>query len=320
MTLPHAYPFDPTYGYTPEGLLAIEPPPEPDDFAAFWKPLFDATVATPLNTAFTDVPSRDPDYRIRLVRFDGWNGVQLGAWLVRPAHTGVGRFIVVGHGYYNRPIEDVWFAPGTAALFLACRGLGLSRTAGLSDQTMLHVLNGIEDKANYVHRGCVADTWSAASLMLQAFPEAAGRLEYSGESFGGGIGAMALAWDERFSFAQLRVPSFGHQPLRLRCPCTGSGEAVRRKWERWPEIYDRTLRYFDAAAHARRIRTPTHYACALFDPAVPPPGQFAVYNAAAGPKRLTIWQTGHHDWPGTAEDVRRADAEAEEFCRCYVNA
>lgn len=307
----HAYAFDPTYGYDLAALLAVAPPSEPDDFAAFWQATYDEAATPDLQADFADVASPTPGFRVRLVHYDSWQGVRLGAWLVTPADADVRRFVVVGHGYYNRPIEDIGYTPGTAALFIACRGLGLSRTAGISDQTALHVLNGIEDKSTYVHRGCVADTWAAAHLMSQTFPSAAGRLEYLGESFGGGIGAMALAWDRRFAFATLRVPSFGHHPLRLRHACNGAGEAVRRKWERSPDIYERTLRYFDAAVHAQRLNLPTHFACALFDPAVPPPGQFAVHNAAPGAKKLTVWQAGHHNWAGTATDVKRADADAE---------
>ena len=55
---------------------------------------------------------------------------------------------------------------------------------------------------------------------------AARRLDYMGISFGGGIGALALPWDERFHRAHLNVPSFGHHPLRLTLPepdTTGSG-------------------------------------------------------------------------------------------------
>ena len=241
--------------------------------------------------------------------------MRLGAWLVEPERGAIDRFVVAGHGYYNRPIEDVWYDDGVATLFLSCRGLGLSRVAGLSDQTGFHVLHGIEDRSTYVHRGCVADTWTAATAMLHAFPEAAGRLEYDGESFGGGIGAMALAWDDRFTTARLRVPSFGHHPLRLSTRCVGSGDAVRRMHDRHPEIYERTLRYFDAATHAGRVNIPVFFACARFDPSVPPPGQFAVHNAVGGRKGLLVWTTGHHAWPGEKAEIARAGVQADAFRR-----
>ena len=316
--LPHAYGFDPTYGYAVERMLTIQPPAEPDDFAPFWRRTYAEARDTPLRLTAEDVPSSVPGFRVRLLRYDGWQGVRLGAWLVVRDEGDVRRYVVAGHGYYNRPIEDVWYDAGVATLFLACRGLGLSRTEGISDQTALHVLNGIEDKTTYVHRGCVADTWTGASAMLALFPRAAGRLEYDGESFGGGIGAMALSWDDRFTTARLRVPSFGHHPLRLTMRCVGSGDAVRRACVRHPNIYERTLRYFDAAVHAGRIGVPTHFACAAFDPSVPPPGQFAVHNAMRASKALTVWTTGHHAWAGTEADVRRARTEAEAFRRAYT--
>jgi len=40
-----------------------------------------------------------------------------------------------------------------------------------------------------------------------------------------------------------------------------------------------TLAYYHAAVAARQIRQPMHVPAARFDPAVAPPGQFAVYNA-----------------------------------------
>jgi cephalosporin-C deacetylase len=117
-----------------------------------------------------------------------------------------------------------------------------------------------------------------------------------GISLGGGLGAIALAWDTRLGRGHLNVPTFGHQPLRLELPCVGSGEAVRvfaRTHGRLPEA----LRYLDAALAARHIRQPVHVAAARFDPVVPPPGQFAVYNALPGDRRLFVLEAGHFDYP-----------------------
>lgn len=308
--LPHDFPFDPTYGYTLDRLLALRPPTEPAGFETFWRETFDTTTAVPLAMTSEPVESRDPAFRARLIHFDGFEGVRLGGWLIEPADAQATRFAVVGHGYYNRPFEDLSYEPGVAALFMCCRGLGASRCAAISDVTAFHVLHGIEAKETYVHRGCVADTWSAASAVLELFPHAAGRLEYRGGSFGGGIGAMALPWDDRFVFAALGVPSFGNHPLRVTLPCVGSGAAVGLKWERDPAVLD-VLAYFDAATHAARIRIPTHVTCAVFDPAVPPPGQFSVFNAIASQKKLHVIQAGHFQWAGTAEDDANAAADCD---------
>ena len=58
-----------------------------------------------------------------------------------------------------------------------------------------------------------------------------------------------------------------------------------------------------------RIPIPTHVDCALFDPAVPPPGQFCVYNAIRSPKKLFVRQAAHFEFPGVAaDDARNAES------------
>ena len=70
------------------------------------------------------------------------------------------------------------------------------------------------------------------------------------------------------------------------------------------------------SAHSAWFASPTAHPAARFDPAVPPPGQFAVYNALAGPKELFVLRAGHFDHAGTiAEDRRLLDALAYFFNR-----
>jgi cephalosporin-C deacetylase len=62
-----------------------------------------------------------------------------------------------------------------------------------------------------------------------------------------------------------------------------------------------TLAYYDAASAAQWVRIPMHIGAALFDPVVAPPGQFAIFNALAGPKELFVLDAGHYDYPGKRE-------------------
>ena len=159
-------------------------------------------------------------------------------------------------------------------------------------EASLHVLHGIGNRETYIHRGCTAEIWSAASVLIEQFPAVTESLHYFGSSFGGGIGALAMPWDSRFHSVYLDVPSFGNHPLRVQTPCAGSGESVRLHYEKRPRVM-KTLAYFDSATAARFIRIPAFVSAALSDPAVPPAGQFAVYNALAGPKELFVRSTGH---------------------------
>ncbi len=150
------------------------------------------------------------------------------------------------------------------------------------------MLHDIDKPQRYLIGGCVEDVWVGVSVLQALFPQVEGHIGYQGTSFGGGIGAMAMAWDGRIQRGALNVPTFGHQPLRLTLPTIGSGDAVARFERRRGHVME-TLQYYDAALAARHITVPTHVTAALFDPAVAPPGQFAVYNALAGPRSCLWW-------------------------------
>lgn len=267
----HAYPFNPTYGYDLDDLLAIEPPEPPDDFAAFWRDLYARTLTVSVEPTLRELSSPHPRTRVFEIAFTSLDGIRIGGWLTRPRDEPVERGVVVSHGYGGREGPDFHLPFRRAALIFPCaRGLSRSARADLPSNPDAHVLHGIERRETYIHGGCAADTvWCAASALLELFPMAASSLAYLGISFGGGIGALALPWDERFHHAHLNVPSFGHHPLRLTLPCIGSGEAVRRYQQQTGRALT-TLRYFDAAVAAQWLQIPIHIAAARFDPAVPP--------------------------------------------------
>ncbi|WP_230314354.1 acetylxylan esterase [Candidatus Contendibacter odensensis] len=306
----HSYPFDPTYSHDLAALLSIAAPAEPADFAPFWRDLYSRARSVPVAPTLQEISSPQPRIRVFEVEFTSLNGVRIGGWLTRPRADPVERGVVVSHGYGGRDEPDFHLPFKRAALIFPCaRGISRSARADVPSDPYAHVLHGIQRPESYVHGGCAADTvWCAASALLELFPMAARRLDYLGISFGGGIGALALPWDQRFHRAHLNVPSFGHHPLRLSLPCVGSGEAVRSYQRQTGRALD-TLRYFDAAVAARYLQLPLHIAAARFDPAVPPPGQFAIYNAMAGSKQLFVLQAGHFDHAGTAaENARLLDA------------
>lgn len=290
---------DPTYGYTLPELLTVGAPEAPADFATFWTGLYDrARLVDPAPVTRRAGPVWD-------VQFTSLDGARLGGWLSLPADGIIERGLVVGHGYGGRAAPEPAVPVERAAVLYFCsRGMPeRGRQAGIPDTSRLHVVHGIATRDTYVHAGCAADLWCAVSALCRLVPQAAARIDYLGGSFGGGIGALALPWDDRISRACLQVPSFGNHPLRLTMPCTGSGEAVREHARAHPEVVD-VLRYFDAATAARFLRIPTHVGLARADAAVPPPGQFAVYNALAGPRERFVLTAGHTDYPGKAGETR----------------
>ncbi|MDF2506863.1 MAG: deacetylase [Microbacterium sp.] len=275
-------------------LTPLAPPAEPDDFDDFWRATFQEFGAGPVPWELTRELAPTETHRVSEVRFHSSADEAAAAYLLLPHILGSApRGLVVGHGYGGRTAPDLdRIPPDTAAIFPVAPGTHIgtpSRFPALPDE---HVLAGIAHRDTYSHRFSAADIWRAATILLEMVPAVAGTLDFSGGSFGGGIGALALPWDERFRRAVLDVPSFGNHDVRLSRRCTGSGEAVRQHLQRHPE--DRpVLDYFDAAIAARRLRLPVQVTAAVLDPAVDPRGQFAVYHALAGPRRLSVRAAGH---------------------------
>ncbi|KJL28904.1 acetylxylan esterase [Microbacterium oxydans] len=283
--------------YSLRELLTPAPAPaEPDGFDAFWRATFEEFGAGPVGWRLERELAPTDAHRITEIRFDSSAGEQAVAYVMVPhASEAVRRGLVVGHGYGGRTGPDLDRVPAdTAAIFPCAPGTHTgvdSRFPATPDQ---HVLAGIEHRDTYSHRFTAADLWRAATALLDIAPTASDALDYSGGSFGGGIGALALPWDARFRRAALDVPSFGDHTIRLSRRCTGSGEAVRQHLRAHPEVRS-VLDHHDAAIAARRLRIPTLVSAAVLDPAVDPRGQFAVYHALPGSRRLSVRACGHLD-------------------------
>jgi len=310
----HNYPFDPCYGYSQDDLLAVGAPDGPEDFYAFWTKRYLRAMEMDPKPVIKPLGRVKKGWRTHDLSYQSTDGVKIGGWCLTPADGPVEKVLVILHGYGGRVAPDYhWEFEKTALLFPCARGIGRSPHRPISANPMWHVLHDIQNPDLYVHGGCVADVWLGVGAALGLFPQAEGRIGLIGASFGGGIGTMALAWDRRIARAHFSVPSFGNQPLRLKLKTTGSGAAVQSMHKRKPAIVERTLGYFDAAIAARWVTVPVHFGCALFDPMVAPPGQFAIHNAVRSEKRLFTLRAGHFEYPGQGSDERAMLQEVHEF-------
>lgn len=271
---------------------------EPADFDAFWRDTFQTFGTGAVDHETVAELDSSGTHRVTEIRFpSSADEPAVGFVMVPRVSSVIRRGLVVGHGYGGRTgPEPERVPPDTAAIFPCAPGTHLAVRSRFPAPADEHVLAGISHRDTYSHRFAAADIWRAATVLLDLVPGAAGRLDFSGTSFGGGIGALALPWDARFRRAALDVPSFGDHSTRLSRRCTGSGEAVRRHLRSHPEVRP-VLDYFDAAVAARRLRIPVHVAAAVRDPAVDPRGQFAVYHSLPGPRRLSVRACGHLDGP-----------------------
>jgi len=314
-TLEHAFPFDPCYGYDLDGLLAVVPPEPPPGFAGFWARRYDRALDVDTNPKVSPGHQRHRHFRIFDLRYRSTEGFPTRGWLLTPRSGAQRMGLVLGHGYGGIQAPDTDLPFRDAVYLIPCfRGLGCSRDPRIPSDPSAHVLHEVLDPDRYVIGGCVEDLWTGVSALLRLVPRLAGHIGYMGTSLGGGIGALALPWDARIARGHLCLPTFGHQPLRLALPTLGSAAALQVFSREHPDVLD-ALALYDAACAARLIRQPMHVAAALFDPAVAPPGQFAVYNAIPPPKQLFVLRAGHCDYPGQTREHQRLRKDLRAFFR-----
>lgn len=309
----HDFPFDPSYGFDRDALLRVGAPEAPADFEAFWRRRYDQALRIDPRPTLRRANGSDEALVVQEATYRSTREGLIRGWLVTSRTGPVRRGLVVGHGYGGRDGPDLGQPVRDAAVLFPCfRGLSRSAKAPISQDPQWHVLHDIDRRDDYILGRCVDDLWLAVSTLLSLYPWLEGRIGYSGSSFGGGIGALALPWDRRIARAHLSVPTFGNHPLRLTLPTVGSGAAVQRYAEKHPEVLS-TLAYYDAATAARYVTQPVHVAAALFDPAVAPPGQFAIYNTLPARKQIFTLDAGHFDYPRAAEQDRALAAELTQF-------
>lgn len=299
--------FDGSYGFTLEALRAVAPVPPQESFAEQWRTWraeARAVSAAPTILAVDDIDGRS----VSLIDHSGADGTRLRAWYVAPRGSAASAGIVHSHGYGGREAIDLHRVPDdVAAVFPVARGLGsLNTDVGAPEARDAHVLTGLDDPDRHVIGLCARDLWLAADALVEQVGEVP--LYFIGESFGGGIGALALPWDERFVGATLVVPTFGQYDERLAVPCLGSGEYQRQWVLSHPEAREQ-LRWFDASTAALHLRIPTRVEAALWDQFVPPQGQFSIANAVPDALlELAVLPAGHAEYPGLEQvtsDARR---------------
>ena len=316
MSIPtrHPYDFDPTYGFGLDDLRAIRLPAAPPGFDDFWQARRARALAVDPRPQLSASVSAHPDWHVHDISYTSTNGFRIGGWLLLPRRGAVTRGLVIGHGYGGRDQPDFDIpVRETAVLFPCFRGLSRSSRPPISSDPAWHVLHDIDNADRYILGGCVEDVWLGVSVLTGLYPWLDGRIGYSGISFGGGIGALAIAFDPRIDRGHLVVPTFSNMPIWLSLPTIGSGHSVQAYHRTHPHIL-KTLSLFDAATAASRITIPMLVAVARFDPAVAPPCQFSIANAVAASNNheIVVLDAGHFDYPGMeaqhallAEKVRR---------------
>jgi cephalosporin-C deacetylase len=304
----------PSHRFELDDLLGVTVPAEPTGYTEKWLDWRDEALQVMPKPSIQDAGYDHGDWRVFDMSYSSTDKVRIGGWVLLPKSGRVKRGFIVGHGYGGRTDPDFHLPFKDAAILFPCaRGIGRSVHPPISYEPHWHVRHDIDKPDHYVMRGCVEDVWLGVSAMIRLAPYLEGHIGYLGTSFGGGVGAMALAWEDRVQKAHFKVPTFGHQMLRLQLKTMGSGASVQSLYKKVPKLVENTLQWYDAAQAAKHIKIPVHCACALADPVVTPPGQFAIYNSLAGPKELFTLSAGHMDYPEQVKEEKKLLSELKTF-------
>jgi cephalosporin-C deacetylase len=295
----------------------------PPDLTDFWRTTFDTAAEYPVDARFTAVDAALPNVDVYDVRFAGWGGAPIAAWLVVPRTDGEPVPCVVqyqGYGVGRSLPHDhtMWAAAGWAVLVVDTRGM--SGTIGMPGDTPDpdagagphapgFLTQGLDDPADYYYRRVFTDSVRALWAAASAPGVDASRLVVAGASQGGAI-TQAVAALHGIAGAPvplaalIDVPFLTH--VRRAVDLTDSDpyyELVRYLSTRRADVERvfETLSYFDGLHLASLGTIPALYSVALRDEICPPSTVFAAYNAWSGPKRIEVWPFNEHEGGGTLQ-------------------
>jgi cephalosporin-C deacetylase len=284
---------------------------EPGDFDAFWGRTLTGAREHDLAAELTPYDALLPGVQVFDVRFAGYGGQRVAAWLILPAGRSrplpcVVQFIGYGGGR-GRPHEWLlWPAAGYAVLVMDSRGQGDGDTPDLAgDGTPHHsglMTRGILDPEQYYYRRLFTDAVRAVDLAATLPDVDPDRIVVAGASQGGGIAQAVAGLHRHVRAALIDVPflthfrrateitdSYPYQELSVFC-------ATNR--DRIDQAFQ-TLSYFDGVHLAARATAPALYSAGLMDDVCPPSTVFAAYNHYAGPKDIQVWPYNRHEGGGT---------------------
>jgi len=295
---------------------------EPADFAEFWRQtMVEARACSgAVKLDRVDTPLRAVE--VWDVRFGGWGGEPISAWLLTPAGaTGPLPGVVQFHGYgggRGYPLDELaWAAAGYAHLVMDNRGQGAGWSVGQTPdphgagpQVPGVMTKGIDSPQGYYYRRLMADAVRAVDAMASLDMVDPDRLVVTGGSQGGALALAATAWSGLVKAVDVRVPFLADIPHALELTDSEPyGELVRYLASR-PEaksqvgVFD-VLAYFDSANLARYATAPAVFAVGLIDDITPASTVFAAYNNYAGPKDIAVYRFNGHEAGGTL-DLERA--------------
>lgn len=296
---------------------------EPPDFDAFWASTLAESRALTSPPQVTRFDAGLATVDVLDVRFAGFNGEPIAAWLMVPKGLPPTVTVVEYLGYSggrSLPTEHLlWPSAGHALLVVDSRGQGwaVDNNAGATPDIATippHrpglMTRGIDAPANYYYRRLMTDAALAVDFVRGYEPLAGTKIVVHGVSQGGGLTLAVAGLVEGLAAALPDVPflcdyrravaitdSYPYREIADYC------QAYR---DDVGHVFD-TLAYFDGTSFAARAGAPALFSVALMDSICPPSTVFAAYNAWAGVKDIAVYEFNGHEGGGPYQRRRQLE-------------
>ncbi|MFO7778634.1 MAG: acetylxylan esterase [Nitriliruptoraceae bacterium] len=288
---------------------------EPADFDRFWAEQLDTARKHPLDVVSAAVATHLRTVEVIDLRFRGYAGAHIAAWLLLPAERDRPLPVIVEFASYGggrgRPHDRlVWSAAGYAHLIMDSRAQGSSSTEGVTaDPQELggpaapgYLTRGILDPHTAYLTRLYVDAARAVEVARGHDAVDPERVAVAGVSQGGGLALAAAHLGGPVRAVLAAVPFLAHIRRALDLtdedPYAEIASYCTTHPDHLPQVFA-TLAYHDVVHHARRLTAPTLFAAGLGDVICPPSTVYAAANHHGGEATVLAYPFDGHDGGGS---------------------
>jgi cephalosporin-C deacetylase len=290
---------------------------EPADLRDFWQTTLEEAHAHDIDVTWAPYESPLRTVEVFDVRFSGFSGQRVAAWLLLPRQRPAPLPCVVQYVGYGggRGLPHQWLtwsAMGFAHLVMDTRGQGSTHHPGVTPDldpqgAPPHVPGfltlGLPDPSRHYYRRLFTDAVRAVEAAASHPDVDASRVVTAGGSQGGGL-SLAASILRGWLMADPPVAVLADVPFlcHFRRAAELAAETPYTELVEWcsqhrdlAEQAFTAMSYVDLAVLARHGVAPSLWSVALRDPICPPSTVFAAHNRYAGPTDLRVWEWNEHE-------------------------